>query len=52
MHTKRCGLSKINLKACDSYPPGQDIILNELIFKNSAEYLKKQRNNIIDDNKS
>jgi hypothetical protein len=52
MHTKRCGLSKINLKACDSYPPGQDIILNELIFKNSADYLKKQRNNIIDDNKS
>ena len=52
IHTKRCGLSKIQIKACHLYPPSQDIVLNDLIFKNASSYLNKQRNNIIDNTKS
>jgi hypothetical protein len=44
-HTKKCGLSRIQIsKKCDLYPPGQDIVLNNLIFTNKNEYLKNIRN--------
>ena len=38
-HTRMCGIAKIKIKkACDLYPPSQDIQLNALIFKNQQKY--------------
>jgi len=38
-HTRMCGIAKIKIKkACDLYPPSQDIELNALIFKNQKKY--------------
>ena len=52
LHIKKCGISKIEIsKSCDLFPPGQDIPLNSLIFKNKDNYLKNQRINNIN-NKS
>jgi len=45
VHTRKCGLSKINIKECNLSPSSQDIVLNDLIFQNTNEYLKNQKNN-------
>ena len=38
-HIRNCGIAKIKIKkACDLFPPSQDIQLNELIFKNQKKY--------------
>ena len=38
-HIRMCGIAKIKIKkACDLYPPSQDIELNDLIFKNQKKY--------------
>ena len=40
-HTRMCGIAKIKIKkSCDLFPPSQDLILNEYIFKNQKEYYK------------
>ena len=38
-HIRCCGISRIRIKkACDLFPPSQDIQLNALIFKNQKKY--------------
>ena len=40
-HIRSCGIAKIKVKkACDLFPPGQDIDLNQAIFKNIKDYNK------------
>ena len=40
-HTRMCGIAKIKIKkACDLYPPSQDIVLNHSIFENQKKYNK------------
>ena len=40
-HTRMCGIAKIKIKkSCDLFPPSQDLILNEYIFKNQKDYYK------------
>ena len=40
-HIRSCGIAKIKIKkACDLFPPGQDLVLNQSIFKNIKDYNK------------
>ena len=40
-HIRNCVIAKIKIKkACDLFPPSQDLTLNQLIFKNKKEYYK------------
>ena len=40
-HIRSCGIAKIKIKkACDLFPPSQDIVLNQSIFKNIKDYNK------------
>ncbi len=44
-HIRRCGILRIEIsKTCDLYPPGQDIVLNNLIFTNKIEYFNNMIN--------
>ena len=55
-HIRLCGIAKIKIKkACDLFPPSQDIVLNNHIFKNQKDYnrniipSKDKENKLFDD---
>ena len=45
VHIRKCGISKIQIsKPCDISPPGQDLVLNTLIFNNTKIYQQNLQN--------
>ena len=49
VHIRKCGISRIQIgKTCDISPPGQDVVLNNLILNNRKLYGQKSQNYYIE----